>query len=79
MNTENKQIKKEVGSTFLLYFAYFLWSIVTAYGLGSGDVEEYTYIMGFPAWFFFSCILGYPLCCFAVYLLIKKIFKKNEE
>ena len=23
-----------------------------AYGLGSGDPEKYTYVLGFPAWFF---------------------------
>ncbi len=29
-----------------------------AYGLGSGNPKEYTYVFGFPAWFFYSCIAG---------------------
>lgn len=29
-----------------------------AYGLGSGDPANYTYVLGFPAWFFYSCIAG---------------------
>jgi uncharacterized membrane protein YhdT len=29
-----------------------------AYGLGTQDPETYAYILGFPAWFFYSCIAG---------------------
>ncbi|MFS0638481.1 YhdT family protein [Mesobacillus foraminis] len=29
-----------------------------AYGLGNQDPETYAYILGFPAWFFYSCIAG---------------------
>ncbi len=79
MKKELLQSKKEAKYTLLLYAAYFLWSVLTAYGLGSGDIEEYNYIFGFPAWFFFSCILAYPLCCIFVYILIKKVFEKNNE
>ncbi len=67
--------KKEAKWTIIIYFIYFLWSICSAYGLGSKNPDEYTYILGFPAWFFYSCILSYPLACLAVYILIKKVFK----
>lgn len=35
---------------FCLWFGF-------AYGLGSGPPSEYQYIVGLPAWFFFSCIV----------------------
>ncbi len=72
------QETKEAKYTLLIYLAYFVWSIGTAYGMGSSPVEKYTYILGFPAWFFFSCIVGYPLCCVSVYFLIQKVFSKNN-
>ena len=28
--------------------------------------DEYTYVMGLPAWFFYSCILGYVVLAHAV-------------
>ncbi|QHT47047.1 YhdT family protein [Bacillus sp. SB49] len=34
---------------FLLWFGF-------AYGLGAEPVEDYQYIWGLPAWFFYSCI-----------------------
>ncbi len=70
--------KKEAKSTLLVYVLYFLWSVCFAYFLGSGDPNEYTLIFGFPAWFFFSCVVAYPLCCIAVYVLIRKVFSKND-
>lgn len=73
------QTKKEVKYTIILYFMYFFWSILTAYLLGSGNPDEYSFILGFPTWFFFSCILSYIFCCIGVYLLIKFIFKESKK
>ncbi len=73
-----KTSTKEAKVTLLLYFSYFAWTILSAYGLGTLDVEEYTYILGFPAWFFYSCILAYPLCCLAVYFLTKHFFNEDN-
>ncbi len=75
---ERSQSKREAKFTLLLYLVYFLWSILFAYGLGSGNPNNYTLIFGFPAWFFFSCIVAYPLCCIGVYVLIRKVFSNNE-
>ncbi|SDY07385.1 Uncharacterized membrane protein YhdT [Evansella caseinilytica] len=36
----------------------FIWWYGFAYGLGSKPVEEYRYVFGLPAWFFYSCVLG---------------------
>lgn len=46
-----------------------------AYGLGSAKVEDYTYIFGLPAWFFYSCILGSIVMIILVILTVKFLFK----
>lgn len=54
--------------------ANFLWWFLFAYGLGSKPVEEYTYILGFPAWFFYSCVLGFIVFSVVVILAVKFFF-----
>ena len=71
-----KQIKKEVFITCALYIFYFLWWFLFAFGLGKKDVKDYTYILGFPDWFFYSCILGFLVFSASVYLVIKFFFKE---
>ena len=46
-----------------------------AYGLGSKPVEKYTYIFGFPAWFFYSCIVGTMIMFILVIISVKVYFK----
>ncbi|MEG2004702.1 MAG: YhdT family protein, partial [Bilophila sp.] len=58
-----------------MYALYFVWWYVCAYGLGSGDPANYSYVLGMPAWFFYSCILGYPLLSFALWLMVRVFFK----
>lgn len=48
-----------------------IWA-VAGYGLGSGPVENYSYIMGFPAWFFFSCIANSLLAIAATIYIVKR-------
>jgi len=52
----------------------FLWWYGFAYGLGSKDPSEYTYIFGFPAWFFYSCVLGFIVMVLLVTFMVKKFF-----
>ncbi|KOO47589.1 YhdT family protein [Priestia koreensis] len=52
----------------------FVWWYGFAYGLGSKPVKEYAYIWGFPAWFFYSCILGLILIIFLVIVIAKWFF-----
>lgn len=49
-----------------------------AYGLGSGNPEEYTYVFGFPAWFFYSCIAGTTFMILLIYVVIKFFFKEVD-
>ncbi|MEH7352790.1 YhdT family protein [Neobacillus drentensis] len=53
----------------------FIWWYGFAYGLGSDKVENYTYIFGFPAWFFYSCIAGFVVMVILVILTVKFLFK----
>lgn len=48
-----------------------VWAIA-GYGLGSGPVENYSYTMGFPAWFFISCILNSLLAVGATIYIVKR-------
>ncbi len=48
-----------------------VWA-VAGYGLGSGPVEGYAYIMGFPAWFFLACLANSALAIAGAAYLVKK-------
>ncbi len=54
----------------------FLWWYGFAYGLGSKPVEEYQYIMGMPAWFFYSCVVGFAVMVVLVTILVRNVFKE---
>ncbi|MBK3493651.1 YhdT family protein [Viridibacillus sp. YIM B01967] len=45
-----------------------------AYGMGSGDPLSYTYVFGFPAWFFYSCIAGTIFMVILIVFVIKFLF-----
>lgn len=49
----------------------FIWWFGFAYGLGSRPVEEYTYILGLPDWFFYSCVVGFILISILVIIVVK--------
>ncbi|MFP4214250.1 MAG: YhdT family protein [Desulfohalobiaceae bacterium] len=70
------QASREAKLCLLLAALNFLWWYAFAYGLGSGPVEEYTWIWGLPAWFFFSCLLGLPLFLLLIHLLVRIFFRE---
>jgi uncharacterized membrane protein YhdT len=45
-----------------------------AYGLGEQDPTTYTYILGFPAWFFYSCIAGTIFMIVLIAVVMKFFF-----
>ncbi|GEL76556.1 YhdT family protein [Tenuibacillus multivorans] len=49
----------------------FLWWYGFAYELGNKPPDEYTYILGFPAWFFWSCIVGFFVMVGLVIFVVK--------
>lgn len=55
--------------------ANFLWWFGFAYGFGSKDVDKYHYVFGFPAWFFYSCILGFIVFTILVIIIVQFFYK----
>jgi len=49
----------------------FIWWYGFAYGLGSKDPAKYTYVFGLPAWFFYSCVLGFIVMSILVTVIVK--------
>ena len=70
-----KQCNREAVYGILLGIANLIWWYVFGYGMGSKPVEEYKYILGFPDWFFFSCILSAVVFTILTYVMINKLFK----
>lgn len=52
----------------------FIWWFGFAYGLGSKDPSEYSYVFGFPAWFFYSCVLGFIVMVVLIIILVNNFF-----
>lgn len=69
------QANKEALLTLGAYALYFIWWYVCAYGMGSGDPDQYDYIFGLPEWFFYSCIVGYPLITILLWAVVRFKFK----
>ncbi|HET7615490.1 MAG TPA: YhdT family protein [Bacillales bacterium] len=55
--------------------ANFIWWFGFAYGMGSKDPSQYHYVFGFPAWFFYSCILGFVVFTALVIVVVKLFYK----
>lgn len=70
-----RQANREALLALAVYALYFAWWYACGYGLGSGDPETYDYVFGFPAWFFYSCIVGYPLITLLLWAVIRFLFR----
>lgn len=70
-----KQANREALLALAAYGLYFVWWYVFGYGMGNKPPEEYSYVWGFPAWFFYSCILGYPLITIVLWGIVRCSFK----
>ena len=69
-----KQADREALITLGLYVFFFLWWAAFALGMGAGNPEKYSYVLGMPAWFFFSCVLGYPLITLLLWFAVRRWF-----
>ncbi|MBB5174698.1 putative membrane protein YhdT [Texcoconibacillus texcoconensis] len=58
----------------ILAIINFIWWYGFAYGLGSKPVEEYTYVFGLPAWFFYSAVVGFLVMLVLVIVVVKTVF-----
>ncbi|MBD7909130.1 YhdT family protein [Sporosarcina gallistercoris] len=66
-----KTAHKEAWIGVALAVFNFVWWFGFAYGLGGRPVEEYTYILGLPDWFFWSCVVGFILMSIITVVLAK--------
>lgn len=73
-NKRYKQADREALITLCVYAFFFLWWTVFAFGLGSGPPETYSYVFGMPSWFFYSCVLGYPVVAVVLWVVIRLFF-----
>ncbi|SHE88655.1 Uncharacterized membrane protein YhdT [Tissierella praeacuta DSM 18095] len=70
-----KQCNKEAMYGIILGIANLIWWYLFGYGMGGKPVEEYTYILGFPTWFFMSCIVGAVIFTVLTFIMVNKGFK----
>lgn len=73
-NKRFRQADREALITLGVYAFFFLWWTIFAFGLGNGDPEQYSYVFGMPSWFFYSCVLGYPVVTAVLWFVIRKTF-----
>lgn len=69
-----EQVVKETKISVIMYAMFFLWWIITGYGLSGVDI----YIAGLPLWFVLSCCVGIPAFCIATIIVVKKCFKNFD-
>lgn len=72
-----KNAKKETYIIIGLYILFFAWWYLTAYGFGD-DPSEYRYILGFPEWFFYSCIVGYVGISTLLWICVRFFFTEMD-
>ena len=70
------QANKEAVYALVLSLAYFIWWYATAYGLGDKPISDYTYVWGLPAWFFYSCVVGFILFSCLSAVMVRFLFKE---
>lgn len=70
-----KQCNKEAIYASILGILNVIWWYAWGYGLGSKPVEEYSYIMGLPTWFFMSSVVGAILFTVLTFIMVDKFFK----
>lgn len=70
-----KVARREALIGVILVIFNFIWWYGFGYGLGNGKVEKYSYLFGFPAWFFYSCIVGSIVMIILVMITVKYLFK----
>ncbi|HLR20697.1 MAG TPA: YhdT family protein [Tissierellaceae bacterium] len=70
-----KQCNREAIYGVLLGIGNLIWWFAFGYGLGDRPVSEYSYILGFPSWFFMSSVLGGLVFIILTFVMVNKGFK----
>ncbi len=69
-----RSTRSETAVIVVLYLLFFAWWYFTAYGFGD-DPSQYEYVLGFPEWFFYSCIVGYVGISLILWCAVRMFFK----
>lgn len=67
---------REACYSLILAGLNFVWWYLMAYRLGDGPVEDYTYVLGLPSWFFYSCVVGFFLFAFLAVAMVHFLFRE---
>ena len=70
-----KQCNKEAMIGIGLGVLNMIWWFSWGYGLGLKPTDSYVYILGFPAWFFMSCIVGSVLFTILAIIAVIRYFE----
>lgn len=70
-----RQAAKEAWIGVGVFLLNIAWWAGFAYGLGMGPPEKYTYIFGFPAWFFWSVIGGFVVFSGVIWLVVRYLYR----
>ena len=65
---------KEAWMAIALFLLNFCWWYAFAFWLGDQPPQEYSYVLGFPAWFFWSVIVGTAVFCAMAYIMVKYFY-----
>lgn len=65
--------KKEMLIVFAVQLCYTFIMLIVAYTVGKGDPRNYNFILGMPAWWFYSLLIT-VIFLFLIYYLVSKIF-----
>ena len=70
-----EQCNRETKVMLVLLILNIVWWYAFAYGLGMRSPDDYSYVMGLPAWFFYSCVLGYVVFSMLAALAVRIFFR----
>lgn len=65
---------KEAWMSIGLFLLNFCWWYAFAFGMGSQEPQNYSYVLGFPAWFFWSVIAGTAVFSLLAFLMVQYYF-----
>lgn len=74
LNPIDKIAYREAKIGIALVVFNFIWWFSFAYGMGSKDPKDYTYVFGLPAWFFYSCVVGLVVMIVLITFCVKYFF-----
>lgn len=67
--------KKNIFLTIVVFIGFIFWWFLFAFAYPTNDPAKYNYILGLPAWFFYSVVCGYIIFNIIAFIVVKYFFK----